>query len=419
MPDDDVEFLTRYRTKTLYTAPDKAGKGAYATLIGDSEEVIGEIDITTRSKLAISAFYVNDRADFSTLKVTKLRFNKRHGWQLDGEIVLNHFQIAQMQEFVSIMSSLDLRETKKTRIALENIHFGALGALLKSNEGTGLLQKLAASPDLQHDIYAVAAKRAVLDTFEANLKEVLSEANWQAFFESNPWIFGHGLNYVFLNQVGKKLETLTTGSAFDRPGKRADGLMLTRAEVSQYVLVEIKKNDTDLLRGSTYRPGCWAVSEELSGAVTQTQKTVFEFTRNRFRDRLKDASGDDTDTEIHSVEPRSFLVIGNLAQIKGNDDKVACFELFRRNIRSPEILTFDELYYRANCIVSNISTTRLHRSCLPLALLHLTTISRSSRRCSRINVVLAQRHYPTSALLGIISAPRPETPGTPHALRGT
>jgi Domain of unknown function (DUF4263) len=167
--------------------------------------------------------------------------------------------------------------------------------------------------------------------------------------------FGHGLNYVFLNKIGGKLESVTTGSAFDHPGKRADGLMLTRAEVSQYVLVEIKKNDTELLRRSPYRAGCWAVSDELSGAVTQTQKTVFEFARNRFRDRLKKDSGEDTDTEIYSVEPRSFLVIGNLHQIKGNEDKIACFELFRRNIRSPEILTFDELYYRAKCIVSNIS----------------------------------------------------------------
>jgi hypothetical protein len=46
---------------------------------------------------------------------------------------------------------------------------------------------------------------------------------------------------VFLDKVSKKLEARTTGSTFDRPGKRADGLMLTRAEVSQYVLVEIKK----------------------------------------------------------------------------------------------------------------------------------------------------------------------------------
>ena len=48
------------------------------------------------------------------------------------------------------------------------------------------------------------------------------------------------------------------------------------------------------------------------------------------------------------------MVIGNLAQLRGNDDKIACFELYRRNIRSPEIVTFDELFYRAKCIVENI-----------------------------------------------------------------
>ena len=48
--------------------------------------------------------------------------------------------------------------------------------------------------------------------------------------------------------------------------------MLTRAEVSQYVLVEIKKSDTELLQEEEYRSGCWGVSSELSNAVTQTAK---------------------------------------------------------------------------------------------------------------------------------------------------
>jgi hypothetical protein len=91
------------------------------------------------------------------------------------------------------------------------------------------------------------------------------------------------------------------------------------------------------------------------GAVTQIQKTVFDFTRNRFRDRRKDDEGNDAVGEIYAVDPRSYLVIGNLVQLQGNDDKVACFELYRRNIRAPEILTFDELYQRAKCIVENVS----------------------------------------------------------------
>jgi hypothetical protein len=356
MAEDDIEYLTNYKPNALYTVPARNGKGTYATLVGDSEQVLGEIDITSRCKIAVSAFYVQDRSDFGTLKITKLQYHKRFGWRRDGHVQVNGFQLAQMREFISIISSLDLRDAKKTRILLDDsIHVGALGALLSSTKGASLIRDLAANPELHHDIYAVAAKRAALAEFESNLHEGLSESQWQAFFENNPWIFGHGLNYVFLNKVDKKLESQTTGSAFDRSGKRADGLMHTNAEVSQYVLIEIKKNSTSLLRDSEYRAGCWGVSDELSNAVTQTQKTAFEFTRNRFRDRIKDQYGNDTAKVVYSVEPRSYLIIGNLSQLVANDDKIACFELFRRNVRLPEIVTFDELYYRAGCIVDNIS----------------------------------------------------------------
>ncbi len=355
---DDLNYLVNYRPDTLYTVP--ATNGAYAKLVGNSEEVLGEIDVTSRLKLAVSAFYVKDRSDFGTLKITKLKFHKTYGWQEDGHVQVNHFQVAQMKEFIAIISSLDLRDAKKTRISLdENIHVGALGALLSSTKGAALIKELAANPELHHDIYAVAAKRVALAEFESKLRSDISEPEWQRFFEENSWIFGHGLNYVFLNKVNRKLESQTTGSAFDRPGKRADGLMLTKAEVSQYVLVEIKKNNTDLLQEEEYRSGCWGVSPELSNAVTQTQKTVFEFTRHRFRDHLKDQSGNDIGKTVYSVEPRSFLVIGNLMQVLGNDDKIACFELYRRNIKAPEILTFDELFQRASCIVENISRESL------------------------------------------------------------
>jgi hypothetical protein len=355
MTDEDLEYLVNYKPNTLYTVPAKNGQGAYATLVGDGEQFVAAIDVTTRCKLAVSAFYVKDRADFGTLKITKLQFHKKYGWRTDGFVQFNHFQIAQMKEFIAVISSLDLREAQKTRISLDNIHFGALGALLSSTKGAALIKELATSPELHHDIYAVATKRAALAQFETNLESNISETTWQEFFEGNSWIFGHGLNYVFLNKVGEKLESTTTGSAFDRVGKRADGLMLTRAEVSQYVLVEIKKNDTSLLQTKEYRPGCWGVSRELSDAVTQTQKTAFEFTRNRFRDYLKDDLGNDTGRTIYSVDPRTYLIIGNLSELTGNDEKIACFELYRRNIRAPEILTFDELFQRASCIVENIT----------------------------------------------------------------
>lgn len=351
---DDVEYLKNYKPDHLYKTP--GPKGVYATIAGDSEEFIAEVDVTSRCKLAVSAFYVKESRDFGTFKLTKLQFHKTYGWREDSAIQINNFQLRQIQEFLSVIASLDLSDARKTRLSLENLHIGALGTLLSSTKGAALISELAKSPELHSDIYAVTSKRAALGEFKEKLDaEAASEPNWQAFFERNPWIFGHGLNYVFLNKVGPKLEARTTGSAFDRPGKRTDALMKTRAEVSQYVLVEIKRSSTDLVKKSAYRPGCWGVSDELADAVTQIQKTTFEFARDRFREELKDDDGSRTGEIVYAVEPRNYLVIGNLSQLAGNDDKVSCFELFRKNSRSPEILTFDELHYRAACIVENIS----------------------------------------------------------------
>lgn len=351
---DDAEFLANYKPNQLYTHPGKAG--TYATIAGESEEVLGEVDVTSRCKLAVSTFYVNDKANFGTFKITKLQFHKTHGWREIGHIQVNYFQLAQINQFLSIISNIDLSHARKARLSLENLDLGAFTSLLNSAQGAKLIEQLANSPELHRDIYAIASKRDALRRFESMLAPGVSEPDWQGFFEENPWIFGHGLNYVFLDKVGPKLEARTTGNTYDQGGKTVDALLRTRAEISQYVLVEIKKADTALLRaGQPYRAGCYGVSDELSNAVTQIQKTVFEFARSRFRERMRDAEGNDLDDEVYAIEPRSYLVIGNLSQLSGNNDKVTCFELYRRNVRAPEILTFDELYHRAQFIVANLA----------------------------------------------------------------
>ena len=351
---EDVQFLGNYRPDQLYVNPAKTG--AYATIVGNSEVVLGEIDVTSRCKLAVSAYWVNDKSNFGTFKITKITHHKTYGWREDSSVKINDFQLSQMAEFLAIISNLNLSDVKKTRVSLNNVNVGALGALLSSSKGAELIKELAETPELHQDIYAVASKRKALVEFEKKLCTEASEKEWQNFFEANQWIFGHGLNYVALDKVAAKLEATTTGAAFDQHGKRTDALVRTRAEVSQYILVEIKKNTTELLaRGDPYRVGCWAMSDEVSNAVTQIQKTAFDFAKQRFRDGLKDSDGNDTGETVYSVEPKSFLIVGNLAELHGNDDKVACFELYRRNIRSPEIITFDELFYRAQFIVENIS----------------------------------------------------------------
>lgn len=132
--------------------------------------------------------------------------------------------------------------------------------------------------------------------------------------------------------------------------------MRTRAEISQYVLIEIKTPSTSLLKSQQHRKACWSVSSDLSDAVTQIQKTAFDFTNNQYHKvQAKDHDGRITGEEIFRIQPKSYLVIGNLAELKGYDEKFACFHLYRTSLTAPEILTYDELFERAKCIVETIS----------------------------------------------------------------
>lgn len=188
-----------------------------------------------------------------------------------------------------------------------------------------------------------------------NLANPKEEAIWQDFFEKNTWIFGHGLCYRFLHKAHKNLETTTTGAAFDTPGKRVDGLMKTKAEISQYVLIEIKKPTDPLLKSQEVRSGCWPVSNEVNDAVAQIQKTAFEFSHRRLKTEQKDDNGQSTGEFVYSILPKAYLVIGRLEDLCKYDDKIVCFELFRKSQSTLEIITYDELYNRAECIVKTLT----------------------------------------------------------------
>jgi hypothetical protein len=96
----------------------------------------------------------------------------------------------------------------------------------------------------------------------------------------------------------------------------------------------------------------------LIGGVAQIQKTIQKSIENiRTKTEIKDKNGDLTGEQLYLYQPKSFLIIGTLSQFvvedKVNEEKFSSFELFRRNLVNPEIITFDELYERAKHIVNN------------------------------------------------------------------
>ncbi|WP_025845223.1 Shedu immune nuclease family protein [Paenibacillus ehimensis] len=218
------------------------------------------------------------------------------------------------------------------------------------------------------DITTLAFKKQQLDMFskllndEVFLKEAKnqhhnsSEKVWQTFFENNTWIFGYGLNYIFGSPLeNEKFEQAISGYNFAESGKKVDALMKTRGKINSMCFVEMKTHLTPLL-DSQYRNGCWTISKELSGAIAQIQNYKYKAIKQlSSKIEIKSKSGEPTGEIIYNYNPKSIILIGNLDEFNTphgvNEDKLSSFEIFRKSIEGIEIITFDELFERARCII--------------------------------------------------------------------
>jgi len=241
---------------------------------------------------------------------------------------------------------------------------------LYGNDPERFRELIEADPSAD-DIIAVAHRQEVVSTFRTLLDDpayfdamrtewakdgskLSREGVWQVFLETNPWILGVALGGQLLTSWDNdKLEQVVAGFSIGGPGKRADALLRTSGKVRSLVFAEFKHHETDLLQGSSYRSGCWPASTELVGGVTQVQQTVMLACR-QLGDRLFDKAPDGSNTgeATYLLRPRSYLILGHLNQLRGtgggvHDDKFQSFELYRRNLYEPEVITFDELLARA------------------------------------------------------------------------
>lgn len=284
-------------------------------------------------------------------------------------------EIDALLAFVADIRSVEFQNDRAMKITDEELRRLVLSrpqARQLVGENEELFAEAVSSLVTKMDVVAIAYRKKQLEVFRSLLedKEYFekikerkgcrgNEALWQRFFEANPWIFGYGLSYVYLDSLDdKKLEQVVQGFSVAEHGKRTDALMKSKGVISSLCFVEIKTHRTALLDARPYRAGCWPTSDELSGAVSQVQGTVAAAMDNiRGKLSLTDCLGNPTGEEAFNYSPKAFLVIGNLSEFVGehgvNKDQLRSFELFRRNIISPEIITFDELFERAKFIVSH------------------------------------------------------------------
>ncbi|MFT7003084.1 MAG: hypothetical protein ACJAWW_000418 [Sulfurimonas sp.] len=335
----------------------------------EKDEIV--IRITEGGRKEIIAKFFEDSRGISV--VTIQSFNPSKGTPHKTYFSFVGSEIGQIIEFFHNISNYQFENAGNANIADEELRKIILSqkqakSLLKENQN--LFVEAFRTEVTNEDVVALGYRKKQLEAFSKLLDEpdyftlAMKQKNcrgkedlWQKYFDKNKWIFGYGLNYIFVTGFeNKKLEQIVQGNDLLTKGKRADALMMTKGIISSLCFVEIKTHETLLLDNSSYRPGCWPPSRELVGAVSQVQGTIASASKNLY-DQIMPVTkdGDPTGEEVFNYKPKAFIVIGNLqefvAEYGVNKEKLRSFELYRSSLKDVEIITFDELYERTRFIV--------------------------------------------------------------------
>ncbi|MCO0634140.1 hypothetical protein GQ85_33575 [Rhodococcus rhodochrous] len=341
---------------------------------GEEEEVT--LHQSPKGRVQVKARVVRDRGRVAELRFEKVTGRANDDAKLEKLLSLDEEAAGRLIELCYVLKGID--PTGEDTLKLDDDLLAAVmadpnaltAAYDRDPEGFAEIIK---SDVTATDVIAIAARKEALKRFEILLNDPDEfdraregggkEAVWQHFFEENPWILGVGLSgHLFTSWDETKLERVVGGATVADVGKRVDAMLTTSGAVRSLVLAEIKLHDDPLLEKDPYRSGCWTPSREVSGGVAQAHITA-----DRARDDLgswlsaRDEDGYDTGEQVYAGAPRSYVIIGRLSSLMRDDrlhsDRVRSFELFRRHLSYPEILTYDEVLARARWSLSLIEAS--------------------------------------------------------------
>ena len=315
-----------------------------------------------------------DWADVETLSLSKLHADEKARFQLGGRetkklftTLIALYRRAGDLDQILAESGLTVGDIETTVSVAKNqreiiqrwVDAGQDEVLTVLEEfGPDLLGHCLALRQYRERQSAIATFKRQLTLGTSDTLGAWNERQWETFFSKNEWIFGHGLAYQFLN-INQR-QPYYGGYGIDgRGGQRGDFLMTTEALARFVVLVEIKLPSTSLLseapaRGDRTPSAAFGLHRDLSDAIGQLHTNCHTWSSQAYSNidtaRRLDAEG------VYSYNPKSILVAGSLAQFDDEPSdrmaKLRSFELHRRGMHHPEIITYDELYIRATAIAS-------------------------------------------------------------------
>lgn len=374
-----AEIIDNYKLEQLYNHSIENGRFFKVVFANDDEL---NIQLSTKTYMQIK--FLPSRNDIEGLDIIKIVGGKE-----TQKISFSKFNFAQLELFLNFIHDLDLSTISERRLKLAENSLDILdeetkkkiSTLLQGNEGAELIQDLLDNEIVtSQDIINTGYRKSQLKIFKKLLEdehyiklykkeeEIISkmisdfdtkykttinentknEIAWQHFFNKNPWIFGYGLDYRFQNILQKEFSASDT----DASGKEQVNADFLVGDNYYTTFVELKTPDTELFESGKNRSNSWSLSTKLIYAVSQILEQKASGQLKLEKDPFNQEGEKITQKAYDS---KCILIIGNIKKeieesadsTKVKEIKKKTFELFRRDSRNVDILTFDELYERA------------------------------------------------------------------------
>ena len=385
---DEELAIGKYRTDTIYPNNFKSGAGKFFTVVTEEDggsTVEYQPPYPSRNRVKLVVTFLREGGEIKEVTLKKFKQYTSRGvdrWEEQsfgpGEpMTFTHFTFEKLLGFLKLLTELDLANLNKRRIALRETAGEAIDpetlakmrSLLSQPDGLAMVEELLRNGSIDlRDLVNIGYRKNQLEVFSALLYDperiasycgehgittTQPEKAWQHFFKVNEWIFGYGLDYRFLSILQREAHIAAEDVA-GRDGSIADFLL---GATNFTVLVEVKKPSTRLFDERKNRAGSWKLSAELIDSVSQIleQKASWQVKAEVNAPGNFDDKGNLIKQK--TIDPKSILIVGSNSQFSGTHKesaiKLRTFELFRRDSRNVEILTYDELYERAKFVVGH------------------------------------------------------------------
>ena len=184
---------------------------------------------------------------------------------------------------------------------------------------------------LRGNIELVTLER-LSERYAEMLRKKLKESSWQEFFHENPFI----LNMAFGYPVIKVQDQASVGGRkISGSGEKFSDFLVKNSLTNNTAIFEIKTPHAVLLNKKPFREGVYTPSAELSGSINQALDQKYQF-----QSQIAQIKNNSRIYDIESYSVHCNLIIGTMPS---GDDQLKSFEIFRRNSKDVEIVTFDEL----------------------------------------------------------------------------